>query len=74
MPIPILFAARNGVVFWNWRPVPDWVVHETKRAINREGLEVPVESHAFRVWLEMYEQIRNAAFHANNQRKFKETA
>ena len=74
MTIPVLFTARNGIVWFRMRPVPDWVAHETKLAINREGLEVPVESAAFKVWLEMYEQLRNAVFDTNNQRRLKETA
>lgn len=70
MTIPTLFTARDGVVFFMWRPVPDWVVHETKHAIRDEGLEARVETKAFAVWLEMYEQLRDAVHNANNQRKF----
>lgn len=74
MSIPVLFSARNGVVWFRMRPVPDWVVHETRRAIRDEGLEARVETYAFQVWLEAYEQLKLAVHEANNQRKFKETA
>lgn len=69
MACPVLFTARNGVVLFRCRPVPDWVAHEAKRAINREGLEVDVNTPAFGVWLEAYEQLRDAVFHASKQRR-----
>ncbi|WP_431490929.1 hypothetical protein [Paraburkholderia fungorum] len=69
MVAPLLFTAHNGVVLFCLRPVPDWIVQEAKQAINREGLEVPVDSRAFDVWREAYEQLRDAVFHVNNQRR-----
>lgn len=73
MTIPVLFSAHNGVVFFRLQPAPDWVVQETRRAIRDEGLGPPVESFAFAVWLEAYEQLRNAVFEANNQRRLSKT-
>jgi hypothetical protein len=69
MNAPVLFSARDGVVLFQFRPIPDWVAHETRRAINREGLEVPFESPAFGVWLAAYEQLRDAVIYASNQRR-----
>lgn len=74
MPIPVLFTARNGIVWFRMRPVPDWVVQETRRAIRDEGLEARVETFAFTVWLEAYEQLRDAVVHANNQRRIGDKA
>lgn len=74
MTIPTLFHAHNGIVWFRMRPVPDWVVSETRRAIRDEGLEARVETYAFQVWLEAYEQLKLAVFAANNQRRLKETA
>lgn len=74
MTIPVLFHARNGIVWFRMRPIPDWVVQETRRAIRDEGLEARVETRAFQVWLESYEQLKLAVHEANNQRKFRKGA
>lgn len=68
-PVPTLFTARDGVVRFCWRPVPDWTVQAVKRAINREGLDVPFASPAFDVWAAAYEQLRDAVCLATEQRR-----
>ena len=67
--VPILFSARGGVVRFCLRPIPDWTAYEVRRAINREGLDVPFASPAFDVWAAAYEQLRDAATLANQQRQ-----
>lgn len=69
MAAPVLFTARGGVVLFRMRPVPDWIAYAARRAINREGLRLPISDREFAVWEAAYEQLRDAVTQANNQRR-----
>ncbi|MBI1682345.1 hypothetical protein [Caulobacter hibisci] len=69
MSIPALFTARGGVVLFRMRPVPDWVVEDLRKAIVREGLNVPMQGDAFGVWQGALEQLTQADDAAQSQRR-----